>query len=144
MVFVRFTASRLIYPTLLADMTTRSKGQEGEEIAVNFLRKKGYKIIEQNFHSRVGEIDIVALDPSTGSGPGGNVLVFVEVKTRWSKKFGEPVEAVTPWKLNSIIKTAQYYKLLHPELPEEMRIDVVSIELEGKSPKIEHIVNAGF
>lgn len=125
-------------------MSTRQKGNEGEDLAIDFLREKGYKIIEKNFYSRSGEVDIVALDPSTSSGRGGETLVFVEVKTRWSKAFGEPAEAVTPWKLNSIIKTASYYKLLHPELPDEMRIDVVSVDISNnKTARIEIIKNAG-
>lgn len=110
-----------------------SKGKLGEKLAAKFLQKHGYKIIDKNFHSRVGEIDIVARD--------ADALVFVEVKTRWSKVFGEPVEAVTGRKLASIIKTAQYYKLLHPGLPESLRIDVVSVDISGSLPKIELIKN---
>ncbi len=96
-------------------------GKQGEDKAINFLRTKGYKIISRNFKSKLGEIDIIALDHGT--------LVFIEVKTRWSKVFGLPEEAVTPWKIKSIIKTAKYYKMLHPELPESLRIDVVAISL---------------
>lgn len=114
-------------------ISTRSKGSSGEDLAISYLKKHGYRILERNFHSRVGEIDIIAKD--------GQVLVFVEVKTRWSKKFGNPQEAVTPWKLQSIIKTANYYKLLHPELPDAMRIDVVAVDIQGKSPQIELLKN---
>lgn len=117
----------------IMNINKTSKGKLGEDLAAKFLEKSGYKIIERNFHSRVGEIDIIAQD--------GGTLVFVEVKTRWSKKFGLPVEAVTPFKLNSIVKTLNYYKLLHPELPESLRIDVVSVDLEDKTPKIELIKN---
>jgi len=77
--------------------------------------------LERNFQSKFGEIDIIAQE--------GDFLVFVEVKNRWSKKFGSPEEAITPWKIKRIIKTGQYYKSLHPKLPETMRIDVVAIEL---------------
>lgn len=115
-------------------MTTRSKGDKGEKLALEFLKKRGYRIIGRNFHSRVGEIDIIALE--------GNTLVFIEVKTRWSKKFGSPQEAVTPRKLHSIAKTANYYKILHPNLPDEMRIDVLAIKLGGESPKFDLIQNA--
>jgi len=111
----------------------RSKGNIGENLACQFLKKQGYKIIERNFYSRVGEIDIIAQDDDT--------LVFVEVKTRWSKRFGTAAESVTPWKLKSIIKTAQYYKLLHPELPESLRIDVVAVDNSENQPKIEVIKN---
>lgn len=116
-------------------LPTTLAGRSGEETAVIYLQKKGYKIIGRNFKSKFGEIDIVALD--------GNVLVFVEVKTRWSREYGYPEEAVTPWKLRSIIKTADYYKLLYPNTPALMRIDVIAIEAEGgKVQAIRLIKNA--
>lgn len=102
-------------------------GKKGEELAARYLQEQGYKILEKNFRCKVGEIDIVALDPSTGS---GQVLVFVEVKTRWSKKFGEPLEAITPWKIKKIIKAGDYYKMLHPKLPEALRLDAVAISMD--------------
>src|SRR3989344_4776919 len=103
-------------------------GKKGEELAANYLQLQGYKILAKNFRSKLGEIDLVCLDPSTGS---GQVLVFVEVKTRGDKRFGEPEEAVTSWKIRSIIKTGQYFSLLHPELPDSLRIDVVAISMDG-------------
>ena len=73
-------------------MSTRNLGLLGEQIASKYLENLGYKIIERNFVSKLGEIDIVALDPSTSS---GQVLVFVEVKARWSEDFGLPEESIT-------------------------------------------------
>lgn len=110
-------------------------GRSGEQRAVEYLQNKGYKILERNFRSKFGEIDIVALD--------GNFLVFIEVKTRWSKKYGLPEEAVTPTKIRSIIKTGKYYKLLHSQTPDLMRIDVIAIELDskGKFHEIRHLKN---
>jgi putative endonuclease len=67
-------------------------GKIGEDRAAKLLRNKGYKIIEQNYTTKLGEIDLIAIDVDT--------LVFVEVKTRWSKKFGNPEEAVNLRKLN--------------------------------------------
>ncbi len=96
-------------------------GQKGEDLAVAHLQKNGYKIIERNFRKGYGEIDIVALHK--------NILVFIEVKTRTSSQFGTPLEAITPWKLRTLIKTAQFYKLVHPKLPESLRIDAVSVIL---------------
>lgn len=101
---------------------TSISGRLGEDIASKFLVQKGYKIITRNFKSRFGEIDLIAIK--------ANVLVFVEVKTRWSDKFGSPVEAVTPWKILKIRKTAEYYTMLNPNLPERQRIEVVAIEVE--------------
>lgn len=111
-------------------MSTLTAGKLGEEAARELLKKRGYKILDENFRSRFGEIDIVALDPSAGSGLNGT-LVFVEVKTRWSVKYGIPEEAVTPWKLLKIIKTGEYYKLVHPETPDLMRVDVIAVEVRG-------------
>ena len=108
---------------------TRKSGETGEEYAVWLLKNKGYKILERNFRSKVGEIDVIAIDPSTGSGPDGT-LIFVEVKTRWSKKYGKPEEAVTPKKLARIKRAGQLYVLTHPNLPRKLRVDVVAIELE--------------
>ncbi|MDP2720695.1 MAG: YraN family protein [bacterium] len=116
-------------------MDKKSLGAKGETIAVSLLRRQGYKILERNFHSRFGEIDIVAQDADT--------LVFVEVKTRWSKEFGLPEESVGARKLKSIEKVGQYFRLLHPEVPSSERIDVVAIELDnsGKIIRRELIKN---
>lgn len=107
----------------------------GENIAVQYLSGQGYTIIERNFKKRYGEIDIIALQNDT--------LVFVEVKTRKGNMFGEGVEAITCWKRQALIKSAQYYKLLHPHLPDYMRIDVISIALteDNRIDKLEHFEN---
>lgn len=103
--------------------STRDSGNAGENAALRFLLQKGYKILQRNFRSKVGEIDIIATE--------GGALVFVEVKTRWNRNYGYPEEAVTPYKLRSIIKTAEYFKLLNPNTPGLLRIDVVALEVEG-------------
>ncbi len=98
-------------------------GQKGENIAAKYLERHGYKIIDRNFRSRRwGEIDIVATKDDT--------LVFVEVKARVGTKYGQPVEAVTPFKLRALKRAGQYYKLENPEAPEALRIDIVSIVLD--------------
>lgn len=117
--------------------TTVQAGKLGEETAIKYLQKQNYKILQKNFRSRFGEIDIVAQD--------GHTLVFIEVKTRWSKEFGYPQEAVTPRKIRSIIKTGEYFKLLNPKTPELLRIDVVAIEVDGNEvTSIELIRNASM
>ena len=73
----------------------------------------------------------------------GDTLIFVEVKTRWSRRYGKPEEAVTEKKLGKIRKTAEYYCLTHPNVPKKLRIDVVAIEVEKgrvKSAKIIKVV----
>lgn len=102
----------------------------GEDKACEYLHQHGYKIIERNFRKSYGEIDIVATDKDT--------LVFIEVKTRTSNSFGSPLESITYWKLKSLIKTAQYYKMTHPKLPDSLRIDAVSVTL-ANSEVVENI-----
>ena len=111
-------------------------GNIGENLAAEYLQKHGYHILERNFKKRYGELDIVALE--------GNKLVFVEVKTRSSNLFGTGAEAITPWKLRALVRSAQFYKLRYPELPDLMRIDVVSVSLSpsGEVEEIELIKNA--
>lgn len=97
-------------------------GSKAENIACDLLFQNNYKIIDRNFHSRFGEIDIIALKDNT--------LIFVEVKARHSLKYGMPEEAVTKSKLWKIRKTGEYYSILHPELPKKLRIDVVALIIE--------------
>lgn len=102
------------------------EGKRGEDAAVVYLKQQGFQILDRNFRIRGGEIDIIAIDPTEGEA----VLAFIEVKTRSSSEFGTPLEAITPWKLRALIKTAQFYKLKHPKLPELMRIDAVSVSFD--------------
>lgn len=97
-----------------------SFGHNAEDLACHLLTGKNYKIIDRNFRSRFGEIDIVALHEGC--------LKFIEVKARTSSAFGSPEEAVTKSKLDKIIKTSQYYSLLHPNLSKNLRIEVVALE----------------
>ena len=110
-------------------------GVLGEDTACNFLKNHGYKILERNFRQKYEEIDIIALQKDT--------LVFIEVKTRKSNTFGSPFESIAPWKLRHLTQLAQYYHVLHPNLPENMRIDAIGIVLasDNKIEKIEHLEN---
>jgi len=116
-------------------MKRKNLGRLGENLAVKHLKKSGYQILDRNFRFQFGEIDIIAKEEKT--------LVFIEVKTRWSKNFGRPEEAITPGKIKRMIKTAQYYQLLHPELPTSLRLDAVVINLspQGTLERIEIIKN---
>ncbi len=98
-------------------------GKRGELEAARLLKKDGYKIIEMNYRSRFGEVDIVARD--------GDVLVFVEVKTRSSLDFGSPKEAVGEKKKGHIIQSAQDFLVRFDALGvPEVRFDVVSLVLD--------------
>jgi putative endonuclease len=118
-----------VYP----NRKTSDLGKLAEDFAVGFLQEKGYKIIDRNFRSRFGEIDIVAEESGT--------LVFVEVKARWSQKFGSPEEAVTPQKLYRIRKTAEYYALINSKTDQKMRIDVVALEINDGKIASSKIIN---
>jgi putative endonuclease len=95
----------------------------GEDNACEYLKELNFKILERNYRKTYGEIDIIAIEK--------DVLCFIEVKTRTSNQFGSPLEAITYFKLKSLIKTAQYYKMTHKNFPESLRIDAVSVTLNG-------------
>ncbi len=109
-------------------------GDAGENLARDFLKGKGLAILAVNYRTRWGELDIVARDRDT--------LVFVEVKTRSQKRFGSPLEAVTPDKQRRIVRMAQTY-LLEKRLGDvAARFDVIGIDLTDGAPRIDWIPNA--
>jgi putative endonuclease len=108
-------------------------GDKGEGFAAGFLRKKGYKILEQNYKTRIGEIDIIAMD--------GETLVFVEVKTRESLNYGRPFESVTVYKRKKISNVAMLYLKRLKSVP-PCRFDVVSIYHEQGRSDFELIQDA--
>lgn len=98
--------------------SSRYKGNQGEEIAVRCLTSKGYRILQRNYHSRFGEIDIIAAN--------SQYIVFVEVKLRREDSWVSPVEAVTRAKRNRILQTALCY---FAECPTQLqpRFDIIEI-----------------
>lgn len=116
-------------------MSNLSFGNKGEDLACDFLEKNGYKILERNYRIRGGEIDIITKDEE--------YLVFVEVKARYSHKYGLPIESVTPWKIKYLLKTAKFYlqKIKWGNGP--YRLDVVTIDYveSRENPLIELIKN---
>ncbi|SRR5690554_4347996 len=99
-------------------------GFSGEDLACKFLREeKRYKILERNYRTKLGEIDIIAIDKDT--------LVFVEVKTRKGTKFGLPQQAVNQKKLEHIKKAGYMFIKHNRNLPQKYRIDVISILLDN-------------
>lgn len=109
-------------------MDKKLKGRKGEEIAAKFLVSNGYKIIETNFRTRNGEIDIVAIDKNEKP----SVLVCVEVKLRRGALFGTARESITFNKLNALERTLIYYQSTHKNLPDALRIDLVAIDLNDE------------
>ena len=111
-------------------MNTKIPGKIGEAVAFNYLKQNDYKILETNFTCKMGEIDIIAKKDE--------IIVFVEVKARTTKKFGLPCEAVTPYKQHKIKLVATYYLQKTQNFDKICRFDV--IEILGEN--INHIQNA--
>jgi putative endonuclease len=108
---------------------TTNKGKEGELIASNYLKNKGYNIIQNNFTSKFGEIDIIAEKDGT--------IIFIEVKLRQGKSYEGATGAVHYNKIKKLIKTAKYWIALKNE-EVSCRFDVIAIE----NNEVEHIQNA--
>lgn len=99
-------------------------GSQGEKLAASFLRRNGYRILELNYRCSHGEIDIVA--------EHGQILCFIEVKSRSSDAFGSPFEAVTPGKQRQIFRVALHYLQKHKRMNDFCRFDVVAVFPGGK------------
>ncbi len=102
-------------------------GREGEKAAIKFLKKSGYRIIEKNFRTKAGEIDVIAEQDK--------ILVFVEVKTSSGSLLGHPAEALTPHKQKKIASIASSFLAKHKIQDRECRFDVVSILGDPETPK---------
>src|SRR3990167_2719009 len=100
-------------------LNNKKTGNRGEELASEYLQKKGYKIEERNFRTRFGELDIICRD--------GEILVFVEVKTKIGHDFGEPEEMVNRGKLFQVKRMAELYLLQSIFKESPCRVDVVAI-----------------
>ena len=105
-------------------------GKIGEDIAEKYLLENNYKIIDRNFECRQGEIDIVANDYSK------NELVFIEVKTRTNKNYGNPSEAVNKNKQKHIYKSAEYYVYKYNLYHRSIRFDIIEININFEEKKI--------
>lgn len=109
-------------------------GKIGEDLAEQYLSQKDYYILARNYHSRFGEIDIIASD--------GSSIVFVEVKTRTQSQFGTPLEAITSHKLSKMIKTSQFYLSQRNMHSHPYRFDAIEVILrKDEKPLINHLMN---
>lgn len=113
-------------------INTKLKGQSGENIAANYLKKKGYEIIERNFSTDIGEIDIIAAHDG--------YLVFVEVKSRLNDVHGYAADAVNYYKRRKINEVAAQYIKKYRLFDKPVRFDVVEVYTQDK--RVEHIENA--
>ena len=114
----------------------RRLGRRGEEIAVAYLRRQGYRILARNWRCAAGELDIVARE--------GETLAFVEVRTRRGDRFGTPEESITPAKQAKLVELAQTYLQENGLSDENWRIDVVALEMDrrGRLKRLNLIRNA--
>jgi putative endonuclease len=110
-------------------------GKLGEELAVEFLRKNGYEILETNWTFQKAEIDIIAKKE--------NILAIIEVKTRSSLDFGLPQDFVKPKKIQLLVKAVNEY-VLSKDLDIEVRFDIIAVHKEDKSFAIEHLIDAFY
>jgi putative endonuclease len=115
-------------------LSNRAAGDFGEEIARRYLIRSGHEIVERNYRTRRGELDLISRL--------GGTLVIVEVKLRRGTGYGDPLEAVTPRKQQAIrLMTEEYLSEKDPEF-DDLRFDVISILLRGERPEITHVENA--
>ena len=117
-------------------MRRRDTGILGEKLAQDFLKKRGYRVLETNYRCPSGEIDIV--------GKHKDFQAFIEVRTKTSLEFGSPEESITPAKKERMRAAAFHYRQTHDNLPLLWRIDVVLVELsqKGELSRIELVENA--
>jgi len=118
-------------------------GGRGEALARRALKRKGLKLLAENYRCPGGEIDLIFLDTATRRGGGVETLVFVEVKTRASDEYTSPESAVNSDKQRRIRRAAQYYIARHNAQDYNVRFDIVAIVTrDGEKPRVEHIEDA--
>ena len=116
-------------------MRAKELGAAGEEAAARFLAAKGYMILTRGYRKRGGEIDLIARD--------GQYLVFVEVKSRHNRKYGDPIEAVNKYKQKHIRYCANLYLSSHRITDQSVRFDVVEVLASaGRAVRYRHTRNA--
>ena len=110
----------------------------GEKIAADFLKDRGYQWLDANYNTPYGELDLVFLDQ--------DIIVFVEVKTRTSGRFGPPEASITDVKLERIQNSALLWLQAHPKCVDDWRIDAVAVLLDsqGKVKDIQHFINVNL
>lgn len=111
-------------------------GRRGEDAAVDFLKRKGYKVLERNYRNKLGEIDVIAKD--------SNTLCFIEVKTRTNFKFGYPQEAITTFKQRKINRVALSYLKQYNLLNISARFDIISVVFDNQDKIDIEIIKDAF
>ena len=114
---------------------SKELGQKGEQIAIEYLLKKNFKILERNYRFQKAEVDIIAKQE--------NIIIAVEVKTRSTKAFGNPQDFLKPKQIQRIVKAMDHY-IISNHLDAELRFDIIAIISEGSRTDIEHLENAFY
>ena len=132
MVRVKFTEKPLLKNLLKNEnLAAVSIGNLGEEAAVKAIKKQGYKIIERNYRTKMGEIDIIARD--------GEYTCFIEVRLRKNNDFGSPADTIDVRKQQKLIRTAKYYAAAKKIYDSPMRFDAVLINADAKDGKLTNV-----
>lgn len=127
-------AQQTIHERAVAEATSRARalGMQGEQLAADYLAELGYQILERNWRSTGGELDIIAVD--------GDTIVAVEVKTRSGTGYGAPLEAITRQKAQRLRRLLLSWVRAEQPRWREMRIDAIGIVLRpGERPRIDHL-----
>jgi putative endonuclease len=115
-------------------LSKRSAGAWGEELALRYLTEKGYELVERNYRTRFGELDLILRH--------GNTIVFAEVKLRRGTGFGSPLDAITTRKQATIRSLAERYLAKHEMDFDTVRFDVVGILVSQGTPRLVHVPDA--
>jgi len=116
-------------------------GKRGESLAAEYLEARGYRVLERNYRFQRAEVDLICFEPADRPEDGGEI-VFVEVKTRRSGRFGAPESAVDAAKQKNVLKAARSFLYEHRMERARCRFDVISVNLAGTSPVIDHFIGA--
>ena len=114
----------------------RKIGKDGEEIAAKYLSDKGYKILEKNYYTKFGEIDLIALKNS--------VLIFVEVKLKHGDGFGTPEEMIGNSKLSQVQRMAEFYLMDNPDIAKKYNSYQIDAICVVTNKRINHYENLTF
>lgn len=118
--------------------TRAGVGALGEQLAVDYLQGLGLRVLARNWRCRYGELDVVVADDAV------QAVVFVEVKTRTTDRFGGVAEAVTPVKVRRLRRLAGLWLSQQDARWESVRLDVVTVRIgQGRSPELTHIEGVG-
>ena len=116
-------------------MNTLAYGKEGEDLAISYLERNGYVILERNWRHRKAEIDIIALK--------GGTLAVVEVKTRNTDDYGKPQDFVNRKKIGLMVRAVNAY-VTSRNLEVDVRFDIIGILGKGGTARLEHLEDAFF